>query len=404
MRQLGLCGLCFFWRIIGTGSWARLGIWGFMSKTRLFAGAMSGTSADGVDVVIARIEGIGLQLSACVLKHHHRAYPTDLAGWIVKLREDGHTTLAQMAQLAREISLVYAAAVNEALAGAHLNSSDLTAIAAHGQTLFHLPPATIQWIDPALLAAETGCAVISDFRRADCAAGGQGAPLVPFADYVFFRHAQKNRVALNIGGIANLTFLPAEANMEEVIALDTGPGNCISDWLCRRFRPNGPPYDDGGALALGGKVIEPVVKHVLDGPFFLRKAPRSTDGPRMIEAFRDGFDGALGDHKLENLLATACAITVGATRSSIQQLPKPPDELIVSGGGTKNQAIMGGIKEALGSCRVLLTDDLGIASASKEGLAFALLGAATLDGTPGNIASATGACRPVVLGAITPKP
>jgi len=375
-----------------------------MSKTRLIAGAMSGTSVDGVDVVIGRIEGTGLNLSACVIGHHHRAYPKDLAAWIVKLREDGHTNLAEMAELAREISLVYAAAINEAMVAAHMSASDLTAIAAHGQTLFHLPPATIQWIDPALLAAETGCMVISDFRRADCAAGGQGAPLVPFADFVLFRHPQKNRVLLNIGGIANLTYLPGAAKMEDVIALDTGPGNCISDWLCRRFRPNGPPYDDGGALARRGKTIEQVVKCVLNGPFFKKAAPRSTDGPHMIEAFRDGFDSALGDHKIENLLATACAITVGAIKFSIQQLPKQPDELIVSGGGTKNQAIMGGIKDSTGSCRVLLTDDLGIASASKEALAFAMLGAATLDGTPANVASATGARRAVVLGQITPKP
>jgi anhydro-N-acetylmuramic acid kinase len=375
-----------------------------MSQTRLIAGAMSGTSADGVDVVIGRIEGSGLKLNACVVAHHHRPYPAELAAWILKLREDGHTTLGEMAELGREISLVYAAAVNEALVVAHLASSDLAAIAAHGQTLFHSPPKTMQWLDPALLAAETGCAVISDFRRADCAAGGEGAPLVPFADFVLFRHEQKNRVLLNIGGIANLTYLPAAAKMTDVIALDTGPGNCISDWLCRRFRPNGPPYDDGGAMALRGKLIEPVVKRVLSGAFFNTRAPRSTDGPAMIEAFRDGFDSALGDHKLENLLATACAITVGAICSSIEQLPKKPDELIVSGGGTKNQAIMGKIKDSVGSCRVLLTDELGIASASKEALAFALLGAATLDGTPANVVGATGARRAVVLGQITPKP
>src|SRR3989440_5454941 len=375
-----------------------------MSQTRLIAGAMSGTSADGVDVVIGRIEGSGLNLGACVVAHHHRPYPANLAAWILKLREDGHTTLGEMAELAREISLIYAAAVNEALVGGHLNASDLAAIAAHGQTLFHSPPSTMQWLDPALLAAETGCAVISDFRRADCAAGGQGAPLVPFADFVLFRHREKNRVALNIGGIANLTYLPADAKMEDVIALDTGPGNCISDWLCRRFRPNGPFYDDGGALALKGKMIEPVVKRVLEGAFFKRNAPRSTDGPHMIEAFRDGFDGALGDYKLENLLATACAITGGAIAAAITKRPRQPQEWIVSGGGTKNLALMGAVKESVGSCRVLLTDELGIASASKEGLAFALLGAATLDGTPANVVGATGACRPVVLGAITPKP
>jgi len=254
------------------------------------------------------------------------------------------------------------------------------------------------------VAAETECAVVNDFRRADCAAGGQGAPLVPFADYILFRHATKNRVLLNIGGIANLTYIPAGGSIDELMAFDTGPGNCISDWLCRRFRPNGPAYDDGGALALAGKMIEPVVKRVLGSSFFKKSPPRSTDGPAMIEAFRDGFDSALGDHKLENLLATACAITVSAICSSIQELPQGPDELIVSGGGTKNQAMMGKIKESLGSCRVLLTDELGIASASKEALAFALLGAATLDGTPANVVGATGARRAVVLGQITPKP
>src|SRR3954468_315772 len=253
-----------------------------MSQTRLIAGAMSGTSADGVDVVIGRIEGSGLNLSACVIAHHHRPYPADLAARIVKLREDGHTTLAEMAELAREISLIYAAAVNEALMAAHLSAAEVKAIAAHGQTLFHAPPMTMQWLDAPLLAAETGCAVVSDFRRADCAAGGEGAPLVPFADFVLFRHEQKNRVLLNIGGIANLTYLPAAAKMEDVIALDTGPGNCISDWLCRRFRPNGPAYDEGGALALKGKMIEPVVKRVLGSTFFMKPAPRSTDGPAMI--------------------------------------------------------------------------------------------------------------------------
>src|SRR6185436_17596818 len=134
--------------------------------------------------------------------------------------------------------------------------------------------------------------------------------------------------------------------------------------------------DDAGALALKGKMIEPVVKRVLGGLFFNKPAPRSTDGSHMIEAFRDGFDSALGDHKLENLLATACAITVGAICASIERLPKKIDELIVSGGGTKNQAMMGKIKDSLGSCRVQVSDELGIASASKEALAFALLGAA----------------------------
>jgi anhydro-N-acetylmuramic acid kinase len=375
-----------------------------MSQTRLIIGAMSGTSADGVDAAVVRIEGSGLNLSCAVVVHHHRAYPEELASGIVKLREDGHTTLGEMAELARHISLIYAAAVNEALVAGKLSAADIACIAAHGQTLYHAPPKTIQWIDPALLAAETGCAVVSDFRRADLAAGGQGAPLVPFADYVLFRHAQKNRVLLNIGGIANFTWLAAGGKMSDVIALDTGPGNCISDWLCRRFKPAGPPYDDGGKGAASGAVLANVVKRVLEGKFFQQAAPRSTDGPQMIEAFRDGFDGALGDHKLPTLLATAGMVTVGSILAEIEKLPVAPDEVIVSGGGTKNEFIVKGLASSLSNSKVMRTDDLGIASASKEALAFAMLGAATLDGTAGNVMSATGARRAVVLGAITPKP
>ncbi len=142
---------------------------------------------------------------------------------------------------------MYAAAVREALAANGIEAQHLAAIAAHGQTLFHDPPRTIQWFDPALVAAEVGCAVISDFRRADCAAGGQGAPLVAFADFHLFRHASKGRVLLNIGGIANLTWLKAGGGMEDVIAFDTGPGNCISDHLCRTLIPEGAGFDEGGA-------------------------------------------------------------------------------------------------------------------------------------------------------------
>ena len=137
-------------------------------------------------------------------------------------------------------------AVNEALAAAKLTAGDLDAVAAHGQTLFHDPPNTIQWFDPALVAAGVGCDVISDFRRADLAAGGQGAPLVPFADYILFRDPTKNRVLLNLGGIANMTYVAAGATINDIFAFDTGPANCLSDYLCRKYDPAGPGYDPGG--------------------------------------------------------------------------------------------------------------------------------------------------------------
>src|SRR5712671_6834310 len=214
-----------------------------MSSTgRIIVGAMSGTSADGVDVAVVEITGHGLEMTAKLLHHHARAYDAELRKRIFGVREGTAVSLEELARLGRDISISYAEAANSALSEANVKASDVEAIAAHGQTLYHAPPNTIQWFDPALVAAETGCVVVSDFRRADCAAGGQGAPLVPFADYVLFRHATKNRVLLNIGGIANLTYIPAGGSLEQVIAFDTGPGNCISDHICRTRLRDGTAF------------------------------------------------------------------------------------------------------------------------------------------------------------------
>src|SRR5688500_14730303 len=193
-------------------------------------------------------------MEAALVQHHHAPYEPELRREIFAFRgADAGANLARLAQLGRNISMAYATAVNDALAAARLTAADLTAVAAHGQTLYHAPPDTIQWFDPSLVAARVGCAVVSDFRRADSAAGGQGAPLVPFADYVLFRHATKNRVLLNIGGIANVTFLRAGCAPADLIAFDTGPGNCVMDYLCRVQAPDGPGYDVGGEIARRGQ-------------------------------------------------------------------------------------------------------------------------------------------------------
>ena len=363
---------------------------------RIIAGAMSGTSADGVDVALTRIEGRGLETSACVIHHHQRTYPAELRRRIFRIREEGKGTLRELSELAREIALVYAAAVNEAMVYARLEAKQVSCIAAHGQTLFHDPPMTMQWIDPALLAAETGCAVISDFRRADCAAEGQGAPLVPFADYVLFRHREKNRALVNIGGIANVTLLPAGCSLDEVVAFDTGPGNCVSDWICRE-ESIGQGYDAGGERALRGRVDEHVVQEALADAYFSRKPPKSTDGPEMIEVFRRAVGGKR--MSVEDRLATACEITAQALIGAMGAV----DQVVLSGGGGMNRRIVEGLRKGM-KAELLSTDDLGIKSEAKEALAFALLGAATLDGLPGNVKSVTGARRGVVLGSITPVP
>ena len=339
---------------------------------------MSGTSADGVDVAIVAIVGSGLEMRAKLLASHQRGFHVDLREQIGQIRMGTAIPISTLASVGREISLCYAAAINECLVIAGVGAGDLAAVAAHGQTLYHDPPNTIQWLDPALVAAEVGCAVVSDFRRADCAAGGQGAPLVPMADYLLFRDAGKNRVLLNIGGIANLTYLPAGGGIDSVIAFDTGPGNCISDHLVRYAGPHGAGWDDGGRLAASGAPIYPIVTVVLSSPYFAQPPPKSTDGPAMIKLFADAQAEMGRRYPLEYLLRSACVIAAETILQSMRKFLKPfPDEIIVSGGGTKNRVLMDLLREPLGDGIVKTIDEVGIPSAAKEAMAFALLGAVT---------------------------
>lgn len=372
---------------------------------RIIAGAMSGTSADGVDVALVRITGHGLDMSTRLLGHHHEPYVDEIKTVLFACRNNGNIALADLAMLGRNISLTYARAVNAACLKAHLQAHDLAAIAAHGQTLYHHPPDTIQWLDPSLLAAETGVAVVSDFRRADCAAGGQGAPLVPFADHLLFSNPAKHRVLLNLGGIANITFLPAGGSIDSLIAFDTGPANCISDFLMQQMHPEGPGVDVDGVLASHGQADEAVVLNVLNQPFFRQPPPRSTDGPAMIDLFFSAIADPGSRGRLPSHLATACLLSAAAVARSIRDfLPSLPDEVIVSGGGVRNQTLMRCLREQLAHVPIISADRLGINGDAKEAIAFALLGAATLDNQPSNVPAASGASRRVVLGSITPRP
>jgi anhydro-N-acetylmuramic acid kinase len=373
---------------------------------RLIAGAMSGTSADGVDVAIVGIDGRGLGMSATILQHHHEPYVRELRERILSIRQGGSLDLGVLAGIGRAISLTYASAVFGAMEAAGLELGALTAIAAHGQTLFHRPPDTIQWLDPALLASAARCRVISDFRRADCAAGGQGAPLVPFADYILFRHATISRAIVNIGGIANVTLIPASAGLDQLLAFDTGPGNCISDFIMRSHDPQGVGFDASGRLAAQGTVNAALLDAVSQHPYFQATGPKSTDGPEMIRIFTDAARQLGQQMRVEDLLATAC----GLSASQIARALVPTDsqlagEIFVSGGGSKNATLMRLLTERLPAGTTLhSTDEVGVLSQAREAVAFALLGAATLDGIPANVRSCTGAARPVILGCITPRP
>jgi anhydro-N-acetylmuramic acid kinase len=218
-----------------------------------------------------------------------------------------------------------------------------------------------------------------------------------------FRDPEKDRVILNLGGIANLTWLPAGADLSKVIAFDTGPANCISDWLCRDRDPSGPGYDAKGILASGGTAIEPILHSVSADSFFAAPPPKSTDIPHMIKIFHAALE-KYPDATLPDLLRTACELSATQIVAAMRRLNVPDTaEIIASGGGIENQCLMAAL-ERLTNRKVRATDDFGIPSSAKESLAFALLGAATLDGEPSNVPSVTGASRAVVLGSITPKP
>ena len=353
---------------------------------RLIIGAMSGTSADAVDAVLTRLIGSGPAMHATPLASVSVPLSPPLREAIVGLRKTGGGTLRAFAAIGRDMAEAYADAVRELLYAAQRSSDEIDAIAAHGQTLFHDPPLTIQQFDPAYLAERTGIDVISDFRRADLAAGGQGAPLVPFADYLLFRSEDESRVVLNLGGIANVTILPAGCGIDQVTGFDTGPANCLSDAILGGV-------DDGGRRALAGMPSAGALETFCGSPYVRRSGPKSTDGPAMLKLFSD----AVGDQSLsiDDRLATAAAIV---TECVLRQTP-PGARLLLAGGGAKNEAIVRRLRAARA---VSSTDALGIPTQDREAVAFAVLGAAFLDRFPANLPAVTGAARRVVLGALWP--
>lgn len=358
---------------------------------RIILGAMSGTSADGVDVAVTAITGRGMSMRANLLHLTSRRFDVSLRRMIRHLRTAPQVRLADVAKMGRDLTLAYARACRDAMP--HANGA-VAAVAAHGQTLFHAPPLTIQYFDPSLLACELGVPVISDFRRADCAVGGQGAPLVPFADYLMFRDRHLFRILLNIGGIANITYIKAGGSLADVIAFDTGPGNCLSDAIAQDVLGKG--YDAGGRAAASGKPNEGLANAFLRNRYFSRTGPKTTDGPEMLAMFNQ----LPGIQRLSvpDRLSTACLCCARAIALAIGRI-KVVDEIVVAGGGAQNKTIMQMLAAETG-LPIRSTADFGIPTSAREAMAFALLGAATLDGIPSNVPSVTGAKRPVVLGTI----
>lgn len=384
-------------------------------KSLIVAGLMSGTSADGIDVALVRIAPRRGGLSIEMLAHRAFAFPRALRAAILAAMNAASISTAELARLNWRLGLAYADALRETIRETRIRP-DLAGC--HGQTIYHQgTPApyaghrfacTWQLGEPALIAAACGVPVVSNFRPMDIALGGQGAPLVPLFDYVFFAHPQRARVLQNIGGIGNLTAIPAGAPQEKIIAFDTGPGNMVIDALMQKLF--GKPYDRDGRTAARGKPLPEVLVPLLKAAFFHRKPPKSAGREQFGADYAARLLAACRklSRKPEDAIATATALTAESIGDAFHRWVNPltkrnPVDFIVSGGGAHNGYLLKALTILLRNynCTLTTSEALSLPASMKEAAAFALLAYQTWHHQPGNIPSATGASRPAILGQIT---
>lgn len=383
-------------------------------KPMIVAGVMSGTSADGIDVAVVRIGKTG-RIAVRLLAHEGFPYSAALRRSVLAAMNASSTSTAEISRLNWRLGMAYADAV-KATAARHRLKIDL--VGCHGQTLYHQAQSeryagksfacTWQAGEAALIAAEIGAPVVSNFRPADIAAGGQGAPLVPMLDFALFAHFKRARVLQNIGGIANLTAMPAGSNSDRLIAFDTGPGNMVIDALAQQLFAK--RYDRNGAIAAGGQVIAPVLEKMLRLPYFAATPPRTSGREQFGREYAMKFlsECRKASRRPEDALATATALTSESIAQSFERFVLPllqgaRIDYIISGGGARNATLMKMLARRLEpmGCTMATTDEFGMPSEAKEAAAFALMAWLTWNHLPGNVPAATGAKRPAILGQIT---
>jgi anhydro-N-acetylmuramic acid kinase len=375
------------------------------------AGLMSGTSVDGVDVAIVDVSRRKVQLRAFEMF----AYPPALRERILSLCRPESARLDDICHYNFVLGEVFADAVIKLCSKSGITLSSIDLIGSHGQTIYHNARgrrhgrrairSTLQIGEPSVIAQRTGIATVADFRPRDMAAGGEGAPLVPFADYILFSHNRLTRAVQNIGGIANVTLLPGGGVLGEVTAFDTGPGNMVIDGIIRLATGGKRNFDRNGKMAARGTIDKTLLGDMLRHPFLRRTPPKSTGreefGAAFVEhIYRRAVEIGLSD---ADIVATVTAFTARSIAQAYRQfLPSMPDEVILCGGGAHNGTLVEMLRSELADVKMLSTDDFGISVDAKEAVSFAVLAWATIKGMPNNLPGATGAEQPVVLGKIVP--
>ncbi|MCL4514829.1 MAG: anhydro-N-acetylmuramic acid kinase [Firmicutes bacterium] len=380
-------------------------------------GLMSGTSVDGIDAALVELSGWGAETRFTVPAFENYPFPAGLKEEIFALFNPATGTVDRICRANFVLGEVFAAAVLKIVRKAGLTPEEIDAVGSHGQTIYHLPaPSTVAGIttastlqigEPAVIAERTGITTVADFRVRDVAAGGQGAPLVPYVDYLLFHHPEVARVVQNIGGIGNFTLVPPDGGLEKVIAMDTGPGNMIIDGVARAITGGEMEFDRDGGLAAAGAVNQALLETLLGHPYLAKDPPKTTGR----EEFGDQFVAELLQNPVvreisgPDLVATVTAFTVESIVAHYRKhvFRRYPDaEVIVGGGGSYNGTLMGMLRWRLAPVQVRVHEDFGLSSDAKEAVAFAILANEALHGVPNNVPAVTGARRAVVMGKILP--
>lgn len=388
-------------------------VWSTEKDSVIGIGLMSGTSLDGVDAAVVQIEGSGSQSKVKLLHYYSRPYGDELRGKIKELCSPTSSDVVRICGMNAYMGEVFAEAALEAAKEAGLAKDEIDFVSSHGQTVWHMPESlennpylirsTLQIGDLSVIAKRTGWLTVGDFRPADMAVGGQGAPLVPYGDLILFGHPEKGRLLQNIGGIGNCTALPPGGGAEDVFAFDTGPGNMVIDQTVLSLTDGRMSYDAEGAWAALGTPNEELLAELLSHPYFSQQPPKSTGrelfGADYTAAFlhRAHVRGVAA----ADIVATATAFTAHTIANACKELVMPHcriDEVIVSGGGAHNRTLMAMLSDLLPEQKIMTAGSLGLSDDAKEAVIFALLGHDFLRGNSNNVPAATGASRPTVMG------
>jgi len=376
-------------------------------------GLMSGTSADGVDCAIVDITRSQARLKIRLLASQTLAYPPGLRQHVLLAPTQG--TVAELCHLNAAVGEVFAQTALRTIKGAGLATEDIRLIGSHGQTVYHQPTpirepkiggirSTLQIGDPAIIAERTGITTVADFRTRDMAAGGEGAPLAPYVHHLVFHSKRRSRLIVNLGGIANVTFLPADGCLDDIRAFDTGPCNMLLDGLVVKGTGGKQQIDRNGCLARRGRSHALLLKTLLSHFYLAKRPPKSTGREEFGDTYiADVFRQAKAKRlSLPDALATSCDFVSKTIFEACGWLKGNVDEVILGGGGVKNLALMNALRQAFEPCPVRTMDQVGVDSNAFEALAFAVMAYQTIHGVPTNVPAVTGARYPVVLGMVVP--